>query len=218
MTTHAYAFDAYGTLFDVHAAIARHRGALGTDAEAFSALWRAKQLEYSWTRTLMGRTRDFWQLTQDALDFCLARFPGVDPALRQPLLESYFRLDAFADARPTLLRLRADGARCALFTNGTRAMAESAAASAGLADCLEMIVSVEAAGRFKTVPEVYALVAGRLGLPMAAVTLVSSNRWDIAGAAACGMPGIWVNRTGQPDEYPDLAPVRIITRLDELSC
>ena len=93
-----YVFDAYGTLFDVHAAIARHRAAAGPDADRFSDLWRTKQLEYSWTLTLAGRYTDFWTLTERALDYAFARFPSVDRALRQNLLDAYFKLDAFADA------------------------------------------------------------------------------------------------------------------------
>lgn len=212
----AYAFDAYGTVFDVHAAIHRHRAAIGPDAEAFSALWRVKQLEYSWTRTLMGRYRDFWLLTGEALDFCFARFPAVPRALRPALLEAYFTLDAFADARLAVERVKAAGRRAVIFTNGTRAMAEAAAASAGLAAVFDEIVSVEDIGRFKTVPETYRLVHERLALETGAVALVSSNRWDVAGATAFGMPAIWVNRAGLPDEYADLPPVRTIGALAEL--
>jgi len=212
----AYAFDAYGTLFDVHAAMAAHRPAMGPDAAAFSALWRAKQLEYTWTRTLMGRYCDFWTLTGEALDFALAAYPAVPASLRQPLLDVYFALPAFADARAALERLSAAGARAVIFTNGTEPMAARAAASAGLTDLIEGIVSVDGLGRYKTVPETYALVHERLGCAPGAVALVSSNRWDIAGAAAAGMPGIWVNRSGAADEYADLAPVRTVRSLDDI--
>ena len=213
----AYAFDAYGTLFDVHAAVAAHRAAMGPDAEAFSAFWRAKQLEYTWTRTLMGRYRDFWTLTGEALDVCLARFPSVPKALRQPLLDVYVTLPAFSDARPALERLRASGRRAVIFTNGTGAMAASAAASAGLTGLIEGVVSVDDLRRYKTVPDAYRLVHERLGCAVGTVALVSSNRWDIAGAAAFGMPGLWVNRIGAPDEYADLAPFATIAGLDELA-
>src|SRR6476646_10579765 len=96
----AFVFDAYGTLFDVHAAIARHRAAAGPDADRFSEIWRIKQLEYSWTLTLAGRYVDFWTLTQRALDFAFARFPSVDKALKAKLLEAYWTLSAFSAARP----------------------------------------------------------------------------------------------------------------------
>lgn len=212
----AYAFDAYGTLFDVHSAMAHHRQAMGADADAFSALWRAKQLEYSWTRTLMDRYADFWTLTQEALDFTLARFPNVSRSLRQPLLDAYHRLDAYPDAVPALKVLAGSGKRLALFTNGTRAMAKAAATSAGIAAAFEAIISVDDIRRYKTDPEAYGLVHETLGLALGEVALVSSNRWDVAGAVAFGMPAVWVNRTGQPDEYLDLAPVRVVSGLAEL--
>ena len=122
----AYVFDAYGTLFDVNAAIMRHAGSIGPDAPAMAALWRVKQLEYSWTRTLMGRYADFWQLTEQALDFVLARHAAAQP-LRQQLLDAYWQLDAYADAAPLLRSLKAAGHRAVIFTNGTVAMAEALA-------------------------------------------------------------------------------------------
>src|SRR5246127_4722090 len=100
-----FVFDAYGTLFDVHAAIARHRADAGPDADRMSEIWRAKQLEYSWTLTLAGRYVDFWTLTGRALDFALARVPSIDKALKPSLLEAYFELDVFPDARAALVRL-----------------------------------------------------------------------------------------------------------------
>src|SRR6201995_2057173 len=110
LKTHVYVFDAYGTLFDVHAAIGRHRAAAGPDADRFSEVWRTKQLEYSWTLTLAGRYIDFWTLTERALDYCFARFPSVDRALRPKLLDAYRELDAFPDARATVAKLKAGGA------------------------------------------------------------------------------------------------------------
>jgi 2-haloacid dehalogenase len=213
----AFAFDAYGTLFDVAAAIMRHRDAVGPDAAALAALWRQRQLEYSWTGTLMGRTRDFWQLTQDALDFALASFPAVDPALKPRLLDAYWTLDAYADVEPTLARLAAAGQRLAIFTNGTAAMARGAAEAAGIARHFEAIVTVQPTGRFKTHPETYAHLCRTLALPASAVTLVSSNRWDIAGAKAAGLAAIWCNRAGAPAEYADLPPDRAIRSLVELA-
>ncbi|MGL5117454.1 MAG: haloacid dehalogenase type II [Beijerinckiaceae bacterium] len=217
MTTRAYAFDAYGTLFDVHAAIARHRAAIGPDADALSALWRAKQLEYTWVRTLMGRYRDFWALTQEALDFALARYPSVDPALRAPLLDAYWRLEAYADVLPALTRLRRIGMTLALFTNGTREMAEAAASASAVLPLLDEVISVEPLRQFKTAPATYAHLCERLRLPASDICLVSSNRWDVAGGVASGLDAVWLNRAGQPDEYQDALPRRSIGSLSELS-
>jgi 2-haloacid dehalogenase len=216
MPIRAYAFDAYGTLFDVHAAIRRHADAVGPDADALSALWRTKQLEYSWTRTLMGRYRDFWELTQQALDFALARFPSVDSAVRAKLLDAYWRLEAYADVVPTLTKLRREGHALALFTNGTRLMAEAAASASAVLPFLDEVVTVDDVGMFKARPEVYAHLVKRMNLHAAEICLVSSNRWDIAGGAAFGLATAWVNRAGQPDEYADLPPGRVLTGLGEL--
>ncbi len=216
MPIRAYAFDAYGTLFDVHAAVGRHRAAIGPDADALSALWRAKQLEYSWVLTLAGRYRDFWTLTGEALDFALQRFPSVDRALRQPLLESYGKLDAYPDVAPALLRLRQAGHEIAIFTNGTHAMAEAAANASAVLPLVDIIVSVDDIRQFKTAPAAYRHLCERMSLGAEDLCLVSSNRWDIAGGVAYGLSAIWLNRTDAPEEYADLAPMRVIRSLKEL--
>ena len=216
MTIRAYAFDAYGTLFDVHAAISRHREAVGEDADALSALWRAKQLEYSWVRTLMGRYIDFWSITQDALDYALARFPSVDKALKPTLLDAYWRLEAYPDVLPTLTKLRIMGHTVAIFTNGTREMAEAAASASAVLPLIDMVVSVEDTRRYKSAPKVYENLCQRLDMKPSEVCLVSSNRWDIAGGAAYGLRTIWVNRTGLPDEYFDAQPDRDVRSLGEI--
>jgi 2-haloacid dehalogenase len=114
-----YVFDAYGTLFDVHAAVARHRAAAGPDADRFSEMWRTKQLEYAWMLSAAGQYLDFWTLTQRALDYAFARRPTVDRALRGALLDCYFKLDAFADVQPALTALRAQGLKTAILSNGS---------------------------------------------------------------------------------------------------
>ena len=216
MAIKAFAFDAYGTLFDIQSAMARHRDEIGSEAEAFATLWRAKQLEYTWTRSLMDRYADFWALTQEALDFTLARFPKVDRALRQPLLDAYLMLSAYPDVPPVLKALVAKGYRLGIFTNGTASIARSAAGSAGIGDKFETIVSVDTIRRFKTAPEAYALLHEVLALKLGEVALISSNRWDIAGAHAFGMPSFWINRTGQLDEYLDLAPTRELASIADI--
>ena len=205
-----YVFDAYGTLFDVHAAIARHRDAAGPDADRFSDLWRTKQLEYTWTHTLAGRYRDFWALTQAALDFCFDRVPSVDRALRSKLLDSYMNLDAFPDARAVLRALKARGEQTAILSNGSPAMLEAAVTTAGLKDDLDAVLSVDRLRIYKPRPEVYALVTEAFSVAPAAVVFVSSNRWDVMGAAAFGFRTAWINRAKMPDEYAGTpAPVML---------
>jgi 2-haloacid dehalogenase len=197
----AFVFDAYGTLFDVHAAIGRHRDAAGPDADRCSELWRGKQLEYTWTLSLAGRYVDFWALTERALDYALARFPSVDKALKPKLLEAYSRLDAFSDARALLRDLKARGETTAILSNGTSEMVSAAAVAADVAGDLDAILSVDAVRIYKPRPEVYALVTERFKLAPRDVVFASSNRWDIMGAAAFGFRTAWINRTQMPQEY-----------------
>ncbi len=217
MPVRAFVFDAYGTLFDVHAAIARHRPAAGPDADRLSDLWRAKQLEYTWTLTLMGRYEPFWRLTERALDFALARFPSVDLGLKSKLLDAYRELGAFPDARAALEALKAKDAPTAILSNGSPDMLATAVTAAGLGKLLDYVLSVDAIGIYKPRREVYALATKALALPPAAIGFVSSNRWDVAGAAASGMTAIWVNRGGAPAEYGEFAPAATLRNLSDLA-
>jgi len=212
----AYVFDAYGTLFDVHAAIARHRAAAGPDAERFSEIWRTKQLEYSWTLTLAGRYVDFWTLTESALDYAFARVPSVDRALRPKILEAYLKLDAFADARAAIAALKTRGLRTAILSNGSPRMLGAAVEASGLAPLLDAVFSVDAVRAYKPRPEAYALVTDSFGVKPDEVVFVSSNRWDVMGAAAFGFRPLWVNRAHLPDEYSEHAALRVVPDLSSL--
>jgi len=216
MTVRAFVFDAYGTLFDVHAAIARHRDAAGPDAGRFSEIWRTKQLEYAWMLSAAGHYADFWTLTERALDHAFARVPTVDRALRATLLDAYFRLDAFPDARAALAALKAKGARTAILSNGNPHMLAAAVEAAGLGADLDAVLSVDAIRIYKPRPEVYALVTDAFELAPAEVAFVSSNRWDVMGATAFGFKCVWVNRAGMPEEYADFAPVAVVRDLSAL--
>jgi len=212
----AYVFDAYGTLFDVHSAVARLADRVGPDAPRLSELWRTKQLEYSWVRTLMSAYRDFWALTEDALDFALAKFPSVDRSLKPALLDAYLTLDAYPEVAPVLKSLKAGGARLATLSNGSPEMLEAAVSSAGLSGMLDDLFSVDAIGAFKTDPAAYQLVLNAWGIAAQEVSFQSSNGWDIAGATRFGFRTVWINRSAQPDEYRDLAPDRVVASLAEL--
>ena len=212
----AYIFDAYGTLFDVHAAVRRHAGRIGAAGPLLSEIWRAKQLEYSWVRTLMGSYADFWQLTEQALDFALAKVPSADKSLRGDLLDAYWKLDCYPEVPAVLKALKADGARLAILSNGSPEMLESAVKSAALDQILDEIFSVDTVRRFKTDPSTYDLVTSGWILYPDAVSIRSSNRWDIAGATRFGFRTVWINRTAQPDEYDDLKPSIILPSLEGL--
>ncbi len=211
-----FVFDAYGTLLDVHAAIARHRAEAGPEADRLSDIWRTKQLEYSWTLTLAGHYVDFWTLTQRALDYALERVPSVDKKLKSRLLEAYFKLGAFPDALPTLRALKAKGHKTGILSNGSPAMLKGALDAAGLAGDLDAVLSVDALKMFKPRPEVYALVTDRFECTAADVTFVSSNRWDVMAGASVGFRTCWINRAGMPDEYPDFPPERVLADLNAL--
>lgn len=215
-----FMFDAYGTLFDVHSAVQRAGQSLGPRAEAISALWRAKQLEYTWTLSLMGRggDHDFAALTARALDFSLARFAINDPALRAQLLDAYQVLDAYPDVAPALVTLKAIGHRTAIFTNGTRSMVDAAIAASGIGALLDHVITVEPVGSFKPRPDVYAHAQRVVGAASGSdIVFVSSNRWDVAAAASVGFAPVWVNRTGQPPEYQGLDPLTTVRDLGGLA-
>ncbi len=210
-----YVFDAYGTLFDVHAAMARFEGS--PDAQRMSEIWRQKQLEYSWTLTLAGHYTDFWTLTERALDQALARVPSVDKGLKPKLLEAYFQLDAFPDARMALQGLRARGRKTGILSNGSPNMLKGAVEAAGIGAELDAVLSVDVLKMFKPRPEVYALVTDHFKCAPKDVTFVSSNRWDVMAAVSVGFRALWVNRSKQPDEYLDFAPAKVLPDLSALA-
>ncbi|HUK61426.1 MAG TPA: haloacid dehalogenase type II [Stellaceae bacterium] len=212
----ACVFDAYGTLFDYNSAAERCRDALGGKLDALNALWRQKQLQYTWLRSLEGRHADFWQVTGDALDFALEALGLADAALRQRLMELYLTLDLFPDAADVLARLKSAGMRAAILSNGSPMMLDAAVARAGIGGLLEAVLSVEEVGIYKTHPSVYRLATDRLGLAAGAIAFLSSNGWDAHGAAAFGMRTLWCNRQGQPRERLPGTLAREIRSLAEL--
>jgi 2-haloacid dehalogenase len=189
----------------------------GPDADRMSEIWRAKQLEYSWTLTLAGHYVDFWRLTELALDYSLARVPSVDKALRPKLLEAYFKLDAFPDARTALRALKASGKKTGILSNGSPNMLKGAVDAAGVGGDLDGVLSVDAVKIFKPRPEVYRLVTDHFQCKPADVTFVSSNRWDVMASVSVGFRGVWVNRGKVPDEYLDFPPQQVLADLSALA-
>lgn len=212
----ACVFDAYGTLLDVHSAVARGGEALGAQAQAVSALWRQKQVEYTWLRSLMGAHDDFRQVTQDSLDYALAAHGVDDAELRARLLSLYLTLDAYPDVKPCLESLRRAALTTAILSNGSPDMLSSAIATAGIETLLDAVLSVEEVGVFKPEPRVYQLAVERLQVPAARICFVSANAWDVAGAAFFGFPVVWLNRFSQIPERLPGAPSAVIASLDEL--
>jgi 2-haloacid dehalogenase len=202
----AAVFDAYGTLFDVASAAAAAKDALGERWAPLADLWRAKQLQYTWLRALMGRHVDFAQVTADGLDFAMEALAIADAPLRGRLLSLYERLDAYPDAKGALEALRAAGLRTAILSNGNPAMLDAATRSAGLAPLLDAVLSVESAGIYKPHRSVYQLAAEWLGGAPHEILFVSSNGWDAHGAKAFGFRVAWCNRARQPRERLPGAP------------
>ncbi|MDX1710065.1 MAG: haloacid dehalogenase type II [Rhodovibrionaceae bacterium] len=213
----ACVFDAYGTLFDVHAAAGRIADDLGPDAEAISALWRQKQLEYTWLRSLMRSHVDFWQITGDALSYALDKFEVSErDAIHRTLMDLYFRLDAYPEVKQTLTTLRQAGLKTAILSNGEPKMLAGAVESAGIGDLLDGIHSVEDVGIYKPDPRVYQLSVDRLGVPAERICFVSMNPWDASGAAHFGFAVARLNRMGVPPERLPGDIAAEIKSLDEL--
>lgn len=212
----ACVFDAYGTLFDVHSAAARCRDDLGDKADTLSDIWRQKQLQYTWLRSLMRTHADFWQVTGDALDFAMAAVGLDDPALRRRLMDLYLELDAYPEVPAMLRRLKDGGLVTAILSNGAPAMLEAAVRSAQLADTLDHVLSVEDVGIFKPAPSVYQQAVDRFDCKPDDICFMSSNAWDAAGAAHFGFRVVWVNRFGQVRERLPGKPLHEVGSLDAL--
>ena len=214
-------FDAYGTLFDVGAAARIAAAEDGSEgwAESWPQLaadWRRKQLEYTWIRASAGAHVDFWQVTQDGLDWALERAGLSDPDLRARLLALYRELAAYPEVPDVLAALRMTGLRCAILSNGSPDMLEAAMRSAGLDNLLETALSVEDVGVFKPDARVYGLVEAKLGVAPDEVLFVSSNGWDACAAAAFGFTAVWVNREGAPVDRLHGKPAHVLADLTGL--
>ena len=201
MLTH-YVFDAYGTLFNLHAAAERHKETLGPRWLQLSQTWRTKHLEYTWVHSLAGRRATFWSLAERSLDYAAASVGGIPADLRTKLMAAYRTMEAYPEVREVLTALKAKGATLAILSNGDPDMLAEAVRAAGLEGLFDDVLSVAAAGVFKPSPAVYGLVIGCYGCTPQDISFQSSNRWDIAGAKAFGFHCVWVNRTDAPDEYP----------------
>ena len=213
----ACVFDAYGTLLDVRSATARLAHELDGKAEQVGTLWRQRQLEYTWLRSLMRRHGDFWAVTRDALDHAFGAL-GLrdDDELKSRLMDAYLSLDAYSDVAPALAELRRAGMRTAILSNGTPAMLKAGVRSAGIGDSLDAVLSVEGVGIFKPDPSVYQLACDRLGLERDRICFVSSNGWDVAGAATFGFQTVWLNRFNQERDRLPGEPRLVLRGLDAL--
>jgi 2-haloacid dehalogenase len=217
----ALAFDAYGTLFDVFSVTSLCEEIFPGNGKALATLWRSKQLQYTLLRSMMDRYKDFWHVTQDGLVYA-ARALGLhlDADTRTRLTDAYTTLAAFPDVKPGLQELNAMGLRLAVLSNGEPKMLQSVVRSAGLADLLDEVISVDEVKVFKPSPRVYELAAMHLSMPMRCIGFVTANNWDAHGAGSAGLTTFWIQRAAaEPAEelgYPPAHVVHLLTDLPAL--
>lgn len=214
-------FDAYGTLLDVNAAAMKasdepEHAALKSVWPVLARDWRLKQLQYTWLRAVADRHCDFWQVTQDGLDWALEAHDIASSDTRARLLELYWELDAYPEVKPMLAALRSKGVATAILSNGSPDMLQGAVQSAGIGQLLDDVLSVEDVGVFKPHAQVYDLVGKRFGCTPQEVLFVSSNGWDAAGAAGYGFQTVWVNRVGEPVDRLYAEPHHILPDLTRI--
>jgi 2-haloacid dehalogenase len=211
----ACVFDAYGTLFDVGSPVAKLAGELGDKAAGLTQLWRQKQLEYTWLRSLMGVHADFWHVTGDALDYALEALQIDEAGLRDELMTLYLKLDAYPDVVEALTALRSRSKRLAILSNGSPSMLDSAVRTAGLEKLFDMVLSVEDVGIYKPSRRVYRHAMQKLQIQDApSVCFVSANSWDAQAAAQFGFQVVRLARIGGQD---DRIPGKVAARIAGLS-
>ena len=212
-------FDAYGTLFDVGAAARQAASepdfsAIKDDWMALAEQWRLKQLQYSWLRAVADAHTDFWEVTQNGLDWALEKTGHAgDAALRERLLALYWELQAYPEVPQMLAALKAGGMNTAILSNGSPEMLEGAVQSAGIGEVLDISLSVQSVGIFKPDARVYDLVGGHFGCAKEEVLFVSSNGWDAAAATGYGFTTAWVNRSGEPMDRLPWTPAHVLSDL-----
>jgi 2-haloacid dehalogenase len=214
----AVVFDAYGTLFDVQSPVAKLATELGDKAQALGALWRQKQLEYTWLRSLTGVHADFWHVTRDALDYALKDLAITETGLADELMASYLKLDVFPEVAEALNTLRQRGKRLAILSNGSPSMLDAVVRHASLDKLFEHVLSVEEVGVYKPSRRVYRLAMQKFHIQDApSICFVSANTWDAQSAAQFGFQVVRIARVPKHDDNIPGKPARIITNLNELA-
>jgi 2-haloacid dehalogenase len=211
-----YVFDAYGTLFDVHSAAAKYAAEIGPQWERLSQIWRTKHLEYTWIHGTTGRHTSFRLLAERSLDTAAAMVGGLPDGMKPKLMDAYLTLSAYGEVPGVLAQMKAQGAKLAILTNGDPDMIGAAVRSAGLDGVFNAVLTVHDVGVFKPDARVYNLATAKFDCGPSDITFLSSNRWDAAAAHVYGFRTMWVNRTGAPDEYPDMPADAVITDLRAL--
>jgi 2-haloacid dehalogenase len=200
-------FDAFGTLFDVYSVTATAEELCPSKGAAISAVWRQKQVEYSWLRTMSNRYKSFWEITNDALIFALTQNQvNIRTDMVTSLMQQYKHLTAFVENKGVLSDLKGQGFRLGILTNGNRDMIDAVLESNGLEDVFEHVLTSDVVEKFKTSDDIYALVPAAFRVKKEEVLFVSSNAWDVAACTWYGFNSFWVNRMRAPFEVLDIAP------------
>jgi 2-haloacid dehalogenase len=211
------AFDAYGTLLDVHSVIELGEQLFPGQGSALSNAWRLKQLQYTWQRSLMDRYADFWKVTEDGLVFAANSLNlKLDPSKRKQLMDAYLSLKTFPDVPLGLKQLSSAGYKLAILSNGAPRMLQEVTKNAGMAEFLSHVISIDEIKVYKPSPRAYQLATQKLGTAPDATGFVSSNSWDIAGAASFGLTTFWINRGNQASDELGFPAHRVVSKLTDL--
>ena len=211
----AIIFDAYGTLFDVNSAAEKCRSKIGDKLESFANYWRKTQLEYTWLRSLMGRHKDFWQITEDSLDKSMQAF-NINKAMKNELLDLYKILSPYPEVKETLEKLKEKRYKLAILSNGTPALLNELVKSNGLQNLFDDIFSIEEVKIYKPSSKVYDMPVKKYSIKNEEVAFLSANTWDVSGGGNYGFTSIWVNRNKNIFDNLDYKPKNEISGLNQL--
>ena len=212
----AIIFDAYGTLFDVNSAAEKCKDKIGDKWEPFANFWRTTQLEYTWLRSLMGRHKDFWQITEDSLDKSMKAF-NIDSSMKNELLNLYKILSPYKEVSETLKALKEKKFKLAILSNGTPSLLNELVKSNNLNDLFDDIFSIEEVGVYKPVSKVYDIPVKKYKIKKDEIAFLSANTWDVSGGGNYGYQAIWVNRNNNIFDNLDYKPTNEIKSLNELT-
>jgi 2-haloacid dehalogenase len=211
----AIIFDAYGTLFDVNSAAEKCKDKIGDKWEPFANFWRTTQLEYTWLRSLMGRHKDFWQITEDSLDKSMKAFK-IEFSMRDELLDLYKVLSPFKEVQETLKTLKEKKLKLAILSNGTPSLLNELVKSNNLENLFDDIFSIEEVGVYKPNSKVYDMPVKKYKIRKDEIAFLSANTWDVSGGGNYGYQAIWVNRNNNIFDNLDFKPKLEIKNLSGL--
>ena len=212
----AIIFDAYGTLFDVNSAAEKCKDKIGDKWEPFANFWRTTQLEYTWLRSLMGRHKDFWQVTEDSLDKSMKAF-NIDSSMKNELLNLYKILSPYKEVSETLKALKEKKFKLAILSNGTPSLLNELVKSNNLSDLFDDIFSIEEVGVYKPDSKVYDIPVKKYKIKKDEIAFLSANTWDVSGGGNYGYQVIWVNRNNNIFDNLDYKPTNEIKSLKKLT-